>query len=173
MKDYKLISVKDGKEYDSTMQFKGNPAWRLKNIELIEWTSGNKVFTVSIPKGSLINQCISPNRDFLVLIYDIQNTSYCKVYNTFNKTNKTISPPLLLNWESIISHKGSNSIVGEFVGIDNPYGQYKYLEVKNLMILKIADPKRMHRGKWTEHRIFNPETGDIGNLLFTDVSEDL
>lgn len=173
MENYKLIAIKNDKVYDSNMKFEGNPAWRLANIERIEWSYERKAITLKIIKGTLWHECISPNGNYLVLIFQVIERCNCYIYNLRGEIIKVVCPPILVNDFSWQNHDTQKNIMGEIVGIENPYGKYIYLKDDNLMILKIADPKRMFRGKWTEHRIFNPETGEIGELLYTNVSEDL
>ena len=148
-------------------------SWPRQYVEKIEWIYEENEIKITIAKGTLWHECISPNGNYLVLIFQDTNSCNCVIYNLKGEIIKVVCPPILVNDFSWQNHDTQKNIMGEIVGIENPYGKYIYLKDDNLMILKIADPKRMFRGKWTEHRIFNPETGEIGELLYTNVSEDL
>lgn len=145
--------------------------WSRKFVEKIEVINGENKKDIEIESETLWDDCVSPNGKYLVLIFRDTSTGNCNIYNEEGELTSVVCPPPLDNFES--NRNGQKNVIGEIVGIENPYGKYIYLKDNNLMIIKIADPKRMHRGKWTEHRVFNPSTGEIGELLFTDVSEDL
>ena len=147
--------------YDLILSSSEYSSWSRRYVQQIAWSYQDKTITLEIEKESLWFELVNSDGNYLALIFRDTNTCNCVIYNRKGEIIKVVCPPILVNDFSWQNHNTQKNIIGEIVGIENPYGEYINLKDDNLMILKIADPKRMFRGKWTEHRVFNPATGEI------------
>jgi len=168
MIDYKLKANKDGILYDSLMEFKGNPAWRLSNIELAEWEYKNNIIQISIQKGTLVRDLVSPDEKYLVLVFrnnkQFPEPCNCVVYDLEGRVHKVVCCPPMANTEIIAMNAENKAKLGNIMGcgvMNNGRGE----EVMAIGIWFEGIARSRYVEPYRESREFDPETGVLGDII--------
>jgi hypothetical protein len=168
MKNYKLIARLEGIIYDSQMEFKGNPAWRLSNVECIQWENDNQVVELSVEKGTLTRDVVSHDGKYLMLVFR-GNTEFAEpcnmaVYDMTGILYRVVCAPFLTNHEMIERHGGRVDMQGEIIGC----GSMKNKNGEDVMAVGIwfnEIARSQYVDCYRESREFNPETGEMGEII--------
>ena len=165
MENVRSVAYVNGHKYDSLQNFKGNPAWNIRNVEKIEWEYESNHYWIEFKKGVLIRDIVSPDCNYLILIFkeneQLPAPCNCVIYNKKGEIHKIICAPNLIG-EWIKEFRKSDILPGVING-----GMVKKIEGKEVVTLFIQDVQEYYKTGiyYYEARIFNPLTGEFGELI--------
>lgn len=137
------------------------------NWEKIAWEYNTKKVELNIEKGTLLDDFISLDGEFLILTFHRNSSQYsapCNavVYNREGQLVHHLCAPNLSNTEMIENHKGTPEMKGRFVRT----GIYEFKGKMEFMIgIEYTELHRPSAQPYSEARSFDPVTGEIGELL--------
>lgn len=165
MRNVKAIAF-DGKiKFDSLQDFKGNPAWNIRNVERVEWEINDYQYYIEFKKGTLIRYLVSPDGQFLILIFegnmDYPDPCNCVIYDREGQVYKIVCAPKLIgNW--IKDFRNKEEIPGKITGgvVEEIYG-------KKQVTLFVRDLEEYYQTGiyYYEQRVYDLATGEFGEMV--------
>lgn len=173
MKNYRKIAIANLREY-STLDFstfegaEDNPAGYSSNWEKLKWEDMYDQYEISFEKGTLTRDVISHDGKYLMLVFrgNLEFSEPCNmvIYDLTGKLHRVICGPFLSNREIIEKHGGRPDMQGIIIGCGVMKAEsgaiFSSIGVRYNEIIRGPGSY-----SYTEARAFNPETGEIGEIV--------
>lgn len=141
-------------------------SWNRQNAKSVKWEQNKKQIEIEVEYGTLIRDIVTPDGKYLVLIFkdnlQFADPCNCVIYNRDGEIHRIACASFLIGDWIKDFRKGESELIGLIRG-----GAVRKIGEREIVTLFIQDAKEYYKTGiyYHEARVFDPETGKIGDIL--------